>query len=140
MSLMDSLKRLERAGSTQSRATEKLHEAAAAVATEIINAVPDNMVGEWLPRDYRVVYRKSNVGGRYYLTRDDGEETYYIDGEGKNGTYMHGDFHCWIPGQRREGSLLFAKDLADGLLDMIAAHIEEQAGKIEVATDAIAKK
>jgi hypothetical protein len=137
---MDSLKRLERAGSAQSKAAEKLHEAAEEVAVAIINAVPDNMVGDWLPRDYRVVYRKSNVGGKYYLTREDGEETHYIDGMGKNGGYMHGDFHCWIPGQTREGSLLFAKDLAGGLLDMIAKHIEEQTQKIEIATEIATKK
>lgn len=124
--IITALKRLERAGSENSRATKKLHAAAETVAGAIINSVPDHMVGELLPRDYRVVCHTSNVGKTYFLVRE-GEEHYYIDGFGG---YLHGDFHVFIPPQKREGSLLFAKDIADNLLDMIAEHVEASMVKI----------
>lgn len=131
-SVINALKRLERAGSENSRAIKKLHEAAAKAAQAIIDAVPIHMVGEWLPRDYRVVCHRSNVSRAYFLVRETESENYYIDGLGG---YLHGDLGTWIPGQKREGSLLFAKDVSDNLLGMIAQHIEESMAKITTAAD-----
>lgn len=133
--LINSLKRLERAGAENSRATKKLHEAAAEVADRIERLVPS---GVRLPRGYIVDGVKSNVGYARFLKREDdewdewGEPTYtWIDG---TGSYLHGDFHCWIPAQTRAGSLQFAKDVAEGLLDEIAAFLEEWAAKNDEAT------
>ena len=55
MSIIDSLKRLERAGSETSRVTEKLREAAKDVAERIIAAVPEDLWGTSLPRGYWIM-------------------------------------------------------------------------------------
>jgi hypothetical protein len=136
-SVINALKRLERAGSENSRATQKLHEAADKVAQAIINAVPRHLHGSWLPRDYRIVKITANIGeARYLVKKGDTDDwgnrhDYWIDG---SGGYLFGDFNCPVPEQTREGSLLFAKDIADGLLDMISQHIEESQAKIFSAT------
>lgn len=131
-SLVNALNRLERAGSANSRATQKLHEAAAEVAWKIEEIVP---VGVDLPRGYRVRRIKSNVGQAKYLVKHAkyvNHEDYWIDGDGE---YLHGDFSAWVPGQSRTGSLTFAQDIAEGLLDEIAAFLEERAQQAEQAAD-----
>jgi len=142
MSIVDSLKRLERAGSENGRATKKLHEAACEVAEAIEKVVP---AGVKLPRGYRKVERKSNISSSEFLVkevrcdRDDpddryGWKSYYIDG---TGGYLHGDFNARIPAQTREGSLLFARDVAEGLLDEIAEFLEQRAGTADAAADGL---
>lgn len=145
--LMNSLNRLQRAGDNGSKATKKLHEAASTVADEICKSVyAARAVGEKLPRGYRVVNVRSNVGDNDFLTLDSGKKnlragdsefgydefidnhTFWIDG---TGSYMHGDFHCMIPDQEREGSLRFAKDIAEGLLDEIASFLEARETEAE---------
>ena len=136
-STIDALKRLERAGDSQSRATEKLHKAAFAIALVIEKKVPD---GVDLPRGYRVIREHSNVGSDLFLvlergTDDYGEPmSYWIDG---TGGYLHGDFHAKIPAQTREGSLQFAEDIATGLLDDIAEFLEQRAAKEAEATQSL---
>lgn len=125
-SIINAVKRLERAGSENSKATQKLFEAALDVAYLIEKTVPVNVQ---LPRGYKVIRRYSNSGSELFLINSDGE---YIDGTGR---YLHGDFNCWIPEQKREAILDFAADIADGLLDEIAEFIEQQARKANEAAE-----
>ena len=127
-SVINALKRLERAGSEDSKATQKLCEAAAEVAEVIIKNVP---VGVPLPRSYEVVKRHSNISYELFLINSDGE---YIDGIGR---YLHGDLQCWIPEQKRNVVLNFAQDIATGLLDEIADFIEQEAMKSNKATETL---
>ncbi len=139
MTLMDDLKRLERAGGAHSVAAKKLNEAAANVAAAVIDAVPPPFWGQWLPRDYEVVERHSNVGYDNFLVKrtgseEDEDEDYWIDGTGR---YLHGDCHAFVPAQTREGSLAFARDIAEGLFGMIAKYIEDKTKLVEAATAAL---
>lgn len=122
--IINAVKRLERAGSESSRTTEKLFEAATKVAEIIEKQVP---VGVILPRGYKVVRVKSNVSSEIFLAVVDSWNcecvTGYIDGIGR---YLHGDFSCWIPEQKRDIILQFAKDIANGLLDDIAEFLENR--------------
>lgn len=129
-SIINAVKRLERAGSEHSRATKKLFEAATEVAELIEEIAP---VGVPLPRGYKVIKEKSNIGVARFLVRgdDDSYKIEYIDGIGD---YLHNDFHCWIPGQKRETVLEFARDVADGLLDEIADFLEKRTQESEIAT------
>lgn len=128
---INALKRLERAGSAISRATQKLFEAASIVAAEIEDACPTNVR---LPRGYRVERYRSNVGAEYFLTHDAGLDEYgcqrsdFVDG---TGGYLHGDFSCPIPAQTRRGVMRFAEDIATGLLDEIAAFLEARTKEAE---------
>jgi hypothetical protein len=122
--LINALARLERAGAENSKATKKLHEAATTIAVKIEECVP---VGVDLPRGYKVVRRCSNIGADLFLL-DSADR--YIDG---TGGYLHRDFHCKIPPQTRVGSLQFAKDVSEGLLDEIAAWLEERVATVEQA-------
>lgn len=124
--IISAVKRLERAGSENSRTTQKLFEAARQVAELIKDMVP---AGARLPRGYYVKKVHSNVGSCSFLCRDfpgdyPGEvKTHYIDGIGE---YLHRDIHCWIPGQDRNTVLKFAEDVATGLLDEIAEWLEKR--------------
>ena len=139
MDIINAVKRLERAGDENSKATKKLHEAAREVAYKIEAVAP---VGVLLPRGYRVERVKSNVGSDEFLTlrgdRDEyqrGEYHYYwIDGCGR---YLHGDFHAEVPAQTRTGSLRFAKDVAEGLLDEIAEFLEQRKAESEKAAEVL---
>jgi hypothetical protein len=132
--IINAVARLERAGSENSRVTNKLHAAASTVADWIEGQVPVNVL---LPRGYRVKRVKSNVGYTDFLVRESKETNEYgepvllwIDG---TGVYLHGDFHAAIPSQTRHGSLLFANDVASGLLDEIAAWMEKLAAECDSA-------
>ena len=134
MDLISAVKRLERAGDENSKATKKLHEAAKTVAYLIEAQAP---VGVKLPHGYSVERVKSNVGSDEFLTvphdkvNEFGEREYFwIDGCGR---YLHGDFHAQVPGQTRAGSLKFAKDVAEGLLDEIAEFLEKRKEESESA-------
>jgi hypothetical protein len=139
MDVINAVKRLERAGDENSKATAKLHEAARNVAALIINRVP---VGVQLPRGYRVKKVKSNVGSAEFLTLrgEQGEygeyDYYWIDG---TGGYLHRDFNAAIPAQTRAGSLRFAKDIAEGLLNEIAEFLEQRKAESESAAAALAQ-
>lgn len=137
--ITNAVARLTRAGGENSRATEKLHEAAKTVALLIEQEAPVNVT---LPRGYRVVRRRSNIGSEKYLVVGDLDKPYddgltYIDG---TGGYLHGDFSCPIPNQTRAGSLQFAADVADGLLDEISAFLEAWAVEADRAAGILAEK
>jgi len=137
--IISAVKRLERAGSENSRTTQKLFEAARQVAELIKDMVP---AGARLPRGYYVKKVHSNVGSCSFLCRDfpgdyPGEAvTRYVDGIG---SHLHGDFHCWIPGQDRNTVLKFAEDIATGLLDEIAEWLEKRTAENQKATEALLK-
>ena len=135
--LMSSLKRLERAGSESSRATQKLHEAASEVPLAVQKMVPE---GVELPRGYTVRRVHSNVGSECFLTyygetaEMEAPDDLYVDG---CGGYLHGDFHCPIPSQTRETSMHFARDIAEGWLDEVAAFLEQRAAKATSAAEGL---
>lgn len=134
MDIINAVKRLERSGDENSKATKKLHEATRNVAQLIEDQCP---VGVDLPRGYRVIKRKSNVGSAHYLLAGAdqyGDAEYWIDG---HGSYLHGDFGAWIPDQTRAGSLKFARDVAEGLLDEIAEFLEKRKEESESAARAL---
>lgn len=131
MNTTQAIERLNRAGAENSRATQKLHEAAGDVAQLIINIVPRATV---LPRGYEVIRRKTNVGSADYLVNTHEE---YVDGDG---CYLHGDFNCWIPARNRETSLLFAKDIAEGLLEEITVWLESRKLESEQAAEVMKSK
>lgn len=144
MSLIDSINRLERAGSEHSRATAKLHEAVCDIADLIERTVPHNVK---LPRGYIVRDIESNVGTTTLLFRATGQIDEFVGNEIEEcidydgGRYLHGDFNVDMASARqtRAKSLAFAKDVAEGLLDEIAAHLESRIRKADEATAALAQ-
>lgn len=129
--VINAVKRLERAGSENSRATQKLFEAAKIVADSIEENVP---AGVRLPRGYIVRRVQSNLGSEKFLCRGTDDLTVFVDGIGG---YLHGDFQCWIPAQNRKTVLDFAADIASGLLDEIAAWLEERATQANKAAEVL---
>ena len=129
--IISAVKRLERAGSENSRATQKLFEAAREVACFIEKQVP---IRVQLPRGYYVRQISSNVGVEKFLSTEYGRLIDGIDG------YLHGDLHRWIPGPDRATVLEFAKDIATGLLDEIADWLEARAAEAEQATEVLKAK
>jgi hypothetical protein len=133
-SYKNALARLERVGGEHSRATEKLHQAAVTIAGLIEEQVPCDVD---LPRGYRVVRIKSYIDVAKFLVKsgvdgcqpEDWKE-YWIDG---SGGYLHGDLSCFIPAQTRAGSLQFATDIAEGLLNEITEFLEKRAMEAETA-------
>ncbi len=138
-SIINAVKRLERAGSEHSRTTQKLFEAARQVAKLIKEMVP---VGVKLPRGYYVQLVSSNIGSSRFLCRDFSVENDHANGvafvDGIGG-YLHRDFRCWVPGQDRTTVLKFAEDVADGLLDEIAEWLEVRTVEMEEAANKLLK-
>ena len=133
-SIINALKRLDRAGDENSKATEKLKVAASEVADRIIGTVP---IGVSLPRNYTAVRCRSNVGTCEYLIKDyEGTREEWINGYGG---YMHGDFNCWIPDQTRQGVLQFARDVSEGLIDEIAKFLEKRKRESESGEKVLTK-
>lgn len=133
-SIVAAVARLEKAGQENARATKRLHEAATIVAEWIEDHVPARVT---LPRGYRVAIVKSNVGSCKFLVGSTGEHDewgepvgFYVDG---TGSYLHGDFHAWVDSQTRDGSLKFARDVADGLLTEISEWLEKRATESDAA-------
>jgi hypothetical protein len=127
--LVAAVKRLEKASEENSKATARMHKASAWVAKWIEDHVP---AGVELPRGYRLRMVQSNKGLAKFLTLPFVMQTkfelvdceYWIDGVGG---YLHGDSYCGIPGQTREGSLQFAKDVGEGLVEEISQFLEDRA-------------
>lgn len=109
--ITNAVKRLERAGSENSRTTEKLHAAVCTVADFICNQVPTNVT---LPRGYLVQETITDTGSSRFLYRLTGQKNEW------------GDDLIGIdtPGMTRAGSLQFAKDVAEGLLDEITEWLD----------------
>lgn len=126
MELANAIARLERAGSENSKGYAKLVDAAGILASWIEYNVP---TGVTLPRDYKVIRIRSNVGSELFLVA--GIDT-YIDG---SGGYLHGDFSCRIPAPTRSALLKLAKDVAEGWLTEIAEFLEKRAKRSNDAAD-----
>ncbi len=133
-SVISALKRLERAGSENSRATEKLIEAAGIVAEQIIAATPEPELQ--LPRGYHV--EPLRVGERRGLFLSCGTQL-VSSGVGyyPNPT---GGFYIFIERTSREAALHFAADIASGLLDEIAAFLEQRAAEAASAAGTLEEK
>jgi hypothetical protein len=134
-SIINSLKRLKRAGSENSRTTQKLREAAKDAALTIIELIPRDAVDEPLPRGYQIAYRRSNIAGEFYLQVPNSgydSDARFLDI--KTSHYLHNDFHCHVEAATREDVLKFASDIASGLLSEIAAWLEERAQANKEAT------
>jgi hypothetical protein len=127
--IIDSLKRLERAGSENSRATQKLREAAMDLAATIEQmAVQGDFVNVPLPRDYIV------EGGNqtYLMSRSQGVDDYA-------GYPIRYAFYC---GERRErptraAILEFSADIASGWLDELAEFIESRQAQSDAAAEVL---
>ena len=137
--IIDALKRLERAGSESSWATNKLREAAKELAKYVERIVPDDVD---LPRGYWATTRSSNVGSCGFLNARSPERCEYTGDQlteaidGWDG-YLHGDFNRPVCAPSRETVLKFAADVADGWLDELAEWLEKRTAEEDAATDTL---
>ena len=130
MNVIDALKRLERNGSECGKATAKLRASAILIADQIIKACPYRTQRD-LPRGYSIGTVRGFQGRREtYLYPPRGEGA--LNGEGG---YACGDFSAPQPDGCALDSLhAFARDIATGLLDEIAAQWEAE--RVQHETDA----
>lgn len=145
MSIIDSLKRLERSGQENSRATKKLKESANELADFIIESAPCKVV---LPMGYKVdkvVYhdhykmQDPRDGWDYCLMtpyKFDNQFAcgYDVLGVKRDGTTTYGTY---LRIASRETVLKFAKDISDGLLDKIADFLDKLKTQAEKATQTL---
>jgi len=143
--LINAVKRLGRVGGEHSRATEKLHEAARTVAAVIKEQVPRHVM---LPRGYcnYGLEHWSGYDGHgqllvKYSPKREGEKPqiqFWID-SGSDWTEQTEEYQVRfnILPQSRKGSLEFAKDVAEGLLDEIAVFLETRAQEAERAASVL---
>ena len=128
--IINAVKRLERAGSENSKATQKLREAAVTVAEFIIQQVgrPYSI----LPRGYRI--EEFKIKGQEQLvliapaTWHDGElESFLLFDEELHPTESyHWDDYIYCKRPSKYTLLRFSEDIAAGLLDEIADQIKEE--------------
>lgn len=117
--LIDSLKRLERAGAENSRTTEKLREAAVEVAIKIaVTVAPHDRTRVELPRGYEICAWEDEAGAAFGYLRPAESSDYFEAGATPS----------------LASAQIFAADIASGLLDEIAAFLEERAAQNEQAT------
>jgi hypothetical protein len=117
MDAIEALRRLEEAGKASARATRRLREAATVLAASVRTAVPEELHGHTLPRGYRVVRRNTGAGPATFLCRGDIDRE-YIDGPADGpGRYV-------APPASRAAIVAFARDVADGWLEELSAHLE----------------
>lgn len=135
--VISALKRLQRAGSEESRASQKLREAASVVATRIEvtllpalqatrRSYPEERVLGIPGTDYTVVYRRDADTEWAELRLD--YATLYEPG------YALADPYSPAP---HEVALRFARDVAEGLLDKVAALLETLAAESDAATSTL---
>jgi hypothetical protein len=114
MSIIDSLKRLERASSENSRATEKLRSAASDVA-KAIEAISHDFRDVPLPRGYVV---ETYQAAPYLMSREQNDNDYCLVRYAFYGRYGEDPTRAAI--------LEFAADIADGWLDELAEFLESR--------------
>lgn len=124
-------------------AWKALRDSAASIAELIESAVPLDCE---LPRGYRVVLVRSNVGSGRFLVKGDpsepggyceDDEPTWVDGIGG---YLYGDFHCEVPSPTPEGLIEFADDVEGGLLDEIAEFLRHRAESMRASGDSLASR
>lgn len=131
--IVTSLKRLERAGSETGKTTRKLIEAAADVALQV-----ERIVGEAdcedvaLPRGYEVLHHH----GARHLVTPEVEEVCYGTCYPVRYTLNPGS-DSPTPDANRGAALLFAKDLASGWLEELAAFLEDRAAEDKAASETL---
>lgn len=111
MSVIDDLKRLERAGSERSKTTEKLIEAASNAVRTIIDFCGGELP-ETLPRGYGWVWHE-DMSDKYDLFLF------------KDKTWIYDAGNGGVTG--RESALVLSKDIATGWLVEVAAQLERDA-------------
>jgi len=139
MSIVDSLKRVERAGDANSRATQKLFSA--------VHAVADLIADDLAPFEWRQCFnlpgrKQPSAGVRYSVERRDGTRYLCREGEAENDQdtyYMTSEFLIHDRAWNRLTALEFARDIADGLLDAIAEWLEKRAANSEEAAAILEK-
>jgi len=119
--IINAVKRLERAGSENSRATQKLKDACKQLGEFIEKQVPHNVR---LPRNY-IVKETSNS---YYLVKIKNAFAY-----GEEVEYFGNTITDPYKEPSRLLCLQFAKDIAEGLLDEIAEFLEKRKEESEEA-------
>jgi hypothetical protein len=122
MSVVDSLKRLERAGSESSAATAKLCQAADSLAEYIVSLLPGQTWGiNDLPRGWR-------HDGRFLIA----PSYQVVEDDSLCGTDSEGD------GQSdRQSSLWFAEAIATGWLGELAEWLEERTTQDTTAAETL---
>jgi hypothetical protein len=129
MSIIDDVKRLERAGDENSRVTTKLKHAVDSVASKILENLGALRPGMRHAHDYEYV----KIADRLFFGRHSKDLYFDYDGELDLENEEH---YCLTSDSRypyREVSLHFAKAVAKGLLQEVAVYIEtanKQAEKI----------
>ncbi len=126
MSIIDSLKRVERAGDENSRATQKMFDAVHAVA----DLIADDITKFTWSRTFTIAGRTRTyavVSGRYLAIQEQDD-------------YSGNEHFVTDRNWDRTQALAFAADIADGLLDQIAEWLEtrsENSLKAEAALRAV---
>ena len=136
-SIINSVKRLERAGAESSRMTKKLKAACEEVAQMIIDKCPAYIE---LPRKYKVV-KCQYLDAHMNIDSDDGwdwclktsnssghtlDDRWYVFGVKEIGHTPNPSYEGLTPANR-ETCLKFSKDIAEGLLDEVAELLEKRA-------------
>jgi hypothetical protein len=135
MKLSDAIARLERAGSEHSRMTEKLRQAAIDTAEFIVKAV--GREADDLPRSYTI--QRNGSGGRYLFLHKDGHMNAI------SAPFAYVNDYGQITNDRNDGvdrnlAMIFAQDVATGLLDEVAIYLEKQAERMGKAAMALDKE
>lgn len=123
-SVVDALKRLERAGSEQSRLTEKLLDAAHILSQHVV---------EHLPHDVQL---GANVYGAE-MVECPLPRNIAIDRQWQLAYWDHMIGRYLAVDYNREIALRFAADIADGWLDELAEWLEQRAAEDEAAAETI---
>lgn len=123
--IINSLKRLERAGSEQSRTTEKLREAARVLGEHVVSQLPAD------------VQLGANVYGYYEEVDRMLPRNIVIDRQCQLAYWDHIIGRYVAVDSSREMALRFAHDIADGWLNELAAWLEERAAEDAAATQTI---
>jgi len=147
VSIIDDLKRLERAGGEFSRTSQKLREAVISVAEKILELTSELPDGTELPRGYIVDTRcggpfGSRICYRYLMRVDKIPDMGYneydiVNGAREKAYYIADDIvdGAYIPVVSRELCLQFSKDIATGLIGEIAEMLEKMNTETAAAVD-----
>ena len=139
MSIIDSLKRVERAGDANSRATEKMFSAVHQVADMIADKLAPF---EWKERFHLPNRKGTSAGVWYSVERREGSRYLCREGEpesDQDAYYMTDEFLIQDRIWNRLTALAFARDVADGLLDAIAEWLEKRAAENDAASETLEK-
>lgn len=153
MSIIDDLKRLERAGSETSTTSEKLRKAAKGMAEKILELVKDypddkDMGLGYYKKTYEVSYDRSKKPRSFLFNTSCDKDSYEIDA--LNGPVDKSEYLEYYDSSAFTGggttsvcvlttaaALEFAKDIADGLLYVICENLEEYQAEVAKGLEAM---